>query len=295
MKSFFSSITQLVPVLVIMVSSAVSFGQDPLTVQILAIEGKVEVRRQTGGQPLIQPLALPVAIVVKPQDLLFPEDIIITGRNGRLVLALSDGSQVVIAPKRTIKVDNLTESPRNLINIIKGKARLQIERLGGKPNPYRVNTPTTIIAVRGTVFDVVVEDEKTDVYLHEGAVAVSNRQFPDQPLLLSPGSYTRVQPGGVPRLPIEFGEGQNDRNFRLKSRLPGVRPTPPSSAGRSPGTPEPSGQQNIDRSSSRTDGISNRPSTSVNGRNGGADGLGGGGIHSPSPTGSSRPRSGSRP
>lgn len=229
----------LLALLAILAPVGNGYAQEPFTVRILALEGKVEVRRPTAGQSVLNRLALPVSIAVKTQDQLFTGDMIITGRNGRVVLGLTDGSQVVVAPQTTLEIDDLSRSPRHLLNLIRGKARLQIEKLGGKPNPYRVNTPTTVIAVRGTIFDVLVNGDETEVYLHEGEVEVTNRQLPDQPLLLLAGRQTRVRGTSPPRSPQIFGPGRNDRAFRFKSRqLRSATPASRSGGGPTSGTPQ---------------------------------------------------------
>jgi len=183
-------------------------AQQLVSAKITAIEGQVEIRRYPSAQPV------PVKIAFKVDDRLSAGDTIITGKNGRLVLGLTDGSQAVIAPKSTVVIKDLSQSPRTLFEVIKGKTRVHIEKVGDQPNPYRVNTPTAVIAVRGTIFDVLVEDNETEVFLHEGEVAVTNLRLPDQPVFLSAGQTTRVLMLGPPRLPGVFKPGRNDGNFR---------------------------------------------------------------------------------
>src|SRR4029078_7551238 len=120
-----------------------------------------EIRRSSDSQPQIQKIAY------KVNDELRTGDTIITGKSGRFVLGLSDGSQAMIAPQTTVVIKDLSQSPRTLFNVIRGKTRIHIEKLGGQPNPYRVNTPTAVIAVRGTIFDVLVDGNETQVFLHE--------------------------------------------------------------------------------------------------------------------------------
>ena len=51
--------------------------------------------------------------------------------------------------------------------------RVKINHFGGKPNPYRMNSPTASIAVRGTEFSIQVDQQgQTQVVVYEGAVEV---------------------------------------------------------------------------------------------------------------------------
>jgi len=184
-------------------------AQDLLSARVLTIEGQVEIRRQLSGQARVQTIAF------KVEDELGAGDTIITGKGGRLVLGLSDGSQAVIAPKTTVVIKDLSQSPRALFNVIRGKTRIHIEKLGGRPNPYRVNTPTAVIAVRGTVFDVLVEGAETQVFLHEGEVEVTNPTLPDKAVFLFKGQMTRVSLQRAPNTPSEFKVGRNDAIFQI--------------------------------------------------------------------------------
>ncbi|HZS09053.1 MAG TPA: FecR family protein [Blastocatellia bacterium] len=183
-------------------------AQDLVSARVLSTEGQVEIRRQPDKGPRVQKIAY------KVDDEVRAGDTIITGKGGRLVLGLSDGSQAVIAAQTTVVVKDLTESPRTLFHVIKGRTRIHIEKLGGQPNPYRVNTPTAVIAVRGTIFDVLVNGDETQVFLHEGEVAVTNLTFPDQPVILRAGQMTRVLLQRLPARPGSFKIGRNDGTFK---------------------------------------------------------------------------------
>ena len=185
-------------------------AQDLVSARVLSIEGQVEIRRQGDDQALVQKIAF------KIEDELRAGDTIITGKNGRLALGLSDGSQAVIAPKTTVVIKDLSGSPRALFNVIRGKTRIHIEKLGGQPNPYRVNTPTAVIAVRGTIFDVLVKEDKTEIFLHEGEVAVTNQESPERAVSLSAGQMTSVQLRRTPNAPRRFKAGRNDAIFEIR-------------------------------------------------------------------------------
>jgi hypothetical protein len=200
--------SKLIPTLTILITASCVYAQDLVSARILAAEGPVEIRRRSNAQPQIQKIAF------KPNDEIYAGDAISTGRGGRLTLALSDGSQAIIAPQSTVVVENLTLTPRVLFRVLRGKARVHIEKLGGRPNPYRVNTPTAVIAVRGTIFDVIVDGSETEVYLHEGSVAIHNLASPDRIVLLAAGQMTKVFETRPPNNPNIFKIGRNDDVFR---------------------------------------------------------------------------------
>lgn len=201
-------------------------AQEPFRPFVLHFEGEVEILRAVDRSGSSTATVIKAGVDLRAREPLVPGDVITTGRNGRLVLGLPDGSQAIIAPKTTVRVEQLDATPRTLFQLLKGKTRVQIEKLGGQPNPYRINTPTTVIAIRGTIFDVAVDQEKTEVFLLEGEVEVSNSSFPDQILRLNAGQSTRVPRLRPPLPPRDFRPGKNDGNFRLRSAPNGPpRPT----------------------------------------------------------------------
>ena len=72
--------------------------------------------------------------------------------------------------------------------------KVHIQKLGGQPNYNRVRTPTAVISVRGTVFDVAVEDEDdtTLVSVDEGQVVVRHLLKPGPDRVLNAGDWVRV-------------------------------------------------------------------------------------------------------
>jgi hypothetical protein len=189
-------------------------AQALVSARILSSEGPVEIERRAEGQPTL------TKIVHRVNDELLAGDLIKTLKGGRLVVGLSDGSQAIIGEKTTVEITDLSQTPRTIFNVLRGKTRIKIEKMGGRPNPYRVNTPTAVIAVRGTLFDVFVKEAETQVFVHEGEVAVSSTQTPERPVILSPGFRTRVQQTQPPDAPTHFQPGLNNDTF--KPRPPGA-------------------------------------------------------------------------
>jgi hypothetical protein len=154
-------------------------------------------------------------------DELFAGDVIKTLKGGRLALGLADGSQAIIGEKTIIEIMDLSKSPRTIFNVLRGRTRVRVEKVGGRPNPYRVNTPTTVIAVRGTLFDLFVTEKETQVFVLEGEVAVSNFARPDVIIILSPGLRTRVQQTQPPQSPSPFRPARNNETFKAQPREAG--------------------------------------------------------------------------
>ncbi|MDQ3323118.1 MAG: FecR family protein, partial [Acidobacteriota bacterium] len=91
--------------------------------------------------------------------ILAPGHEIDTRGGGRVVIDLSDGSQVVVLPGSRLVVGDYRNagSLRELLQITLGRIRVKINHFKNKPNPYRIKSPTASIAVRGTEFEVTVE------------------------------------------------------------------------------------------------------------------------------------------
>jgi hypothetical protein len=142
--------------------------------------------------PGLAPLALTAGYILNPGDR------IDTRGGGRVVIDLSDGSMVVVAPESvvTLKDYRAAASLRELFGITLGMVRVKINHFAGKPNPYRMNSPTASIAVRGTEFSIEVDAEgATQVVVYEGAVEVASLTNPDRRVLIEAGRGVLVQGG----------------------------------------------------------------------------------------------------
>jgi hypothetical protein len=150
----------------------------------------------TGQAVLLTPGLAP--LVLTTGYILNPGDRIDTRGGGRVVIDLSDGSIVVVAPESivTLKDYRAAASLRELFDIALGMVRVRINHFGGKPNPYRMNSPTASIAVRGTEFSIEVDAEgTTQVVVFEGAVEVVSIADPNRRVLIEAGRGVLVQAG----------------------------------------------------------------------------------------------------
>jgi hypothetical protein len=123
-----------------------------------------------------------------------PKQIIVTGADGFAILQVSDGSTFEVYPNARVTFRANPGNWKDLLDLWLGRVKVHIEKLSGQPNHNRVRTPTAVISVRGTIFDVAMEDgDSTLVSVEEGQVAVQHALLPaNEPRLVNPGEYIRV-------------------------------------------------------------------------------------------------------
>ena len=128
---------------------------------VMVMSGDVSVLLDSSGYRT----ALNPCGSVKPQQVIKP------GADGYAKFQVSDGSTFEVFSNSEL-VFRKTYSIGDLLNVWMGKVKVYIQHLPGIPNPNNVTTPTALISVRGTVFDVEVEDLEgtTFVSLDEGIV-----------------------------------------------------------------------------------------------------------------------------
>jgi hypothetical protein len=125
-------------------------------------------------------------------DLIHPDQQIVTGPDGYAQFRIADGSTFEVFQNARVAFRDNRGNWRDLLEIFLGKVKISIEHLGGS-NPNSVRTPTAVIAVRGTVFDIDVEDSDatTLVLCEEGRVEVTHLIQPGSQIL-NPGEWVRV-------------------------------------------------------------------------------------------------------
>jgi hypothetical protein len=149
-----------------------------------------------------------------------------TGPGGTVMLELPDGSYMVVSENTTLTIqDYWNGNLKSLVNILVGKVRFYIQRLGGRPNPYRVTTPTALIAVRGTTFDVSMDESLVaEIRCLDGSVTVESIGLSDREVILESGRKTLVRPGEYPLTPVANDQAlETNRVIRIvKKSAPAV-------------------------------------------------------------------------
>ncbi len=123
-----------------------------------------------------------------------PRQLIVTGADGYARFQVSDGSTFEVFQNSKVVFRETPGDWKHLINIFIGRIKVFVQHAPGIPNPNNVTSPTAVVSVRGTVFDVVVEDDDgtTFITVDEGQVAVRNLTAAGNPAILNPGDSIRV-------------------------------------------------------------------------------------------------------
>ncbi len=206
---------RVLPLLLLLVLPSALWAQS--VVRVSSVAGQAEWRAASSTNF--------VALKSGSQQILQVGDELKTGPDGaQIILETPDGSYMVISENTKLVIDDFWSSNfRSLINLMIGKVRFFIQKQGGRPSPYRVTTPTALIAVRGTIFEVTVDQAQiAEVWCFEGQVAVESVGLSDREVILNPGRKTLVRPGEYPLTPV------NNSQPTAKNRvIPVVKKTVP--------------------------------------------------------------------
>ena len=154
---------------------------------------------------------------IAPCGIVDQQQVIKTGPDGYAKFQVSDGSTFEVFPNSEVTFRK-TYGIGDLLNVWMGKVKVYIQHFPGVPNPNNVTTPTALISVRGTIFDVEVQDldGTTFVTLDEGLVDVRHLRVVSGVVRLNPGESIQVLPN-TPLVPLA-----HDRGLILRQMLRGL-------------------------------------------------------------------------
>src|SRR5580700_9808804 len=182
-----SGIHGLIGALLVAATAPSSFAQlfpasPDAAAKVISMTGEVSVLKDS------QPWALNIGDQVQMQQ------VILTGPDGYAKLQTSDGSTFEVYPSSNVIFRKNPGSLQDLLDIFVGRVKFHIQRLGGQPNPNRIMTPTAVISVRGTIFDVSIndDDETTIVSVEEGSVEVRHALKPGAAKIVNAGESLHV-------------------------------------------------------------------------------------------------------
>jgi hypothetical protein len=160
-------------------------AQDP-SARVIEMNGQVSVMSDVNGY----------AKALNQGDLIQPQRLIVTGPDGYARLqVVSDGSTFEVFPNSRVMYRENRGNWMDLLNVYLGRIKVFItHKPGGNPN--QVSSPTAVISVRGTIFDVEVKDDETTIIsVDEGLVMVKNTTALSNLIPVGAGESLTVIPG----------------------------------------------------------------------------------------------------
>jgi hypothetical protein len=155
-------------------------------------------------------------------DPLFQDETLVTGAKGSGEFRLNDDTRLALGPGARLTLDELVYEPAEstptvVLNLVEGAFRFMTGKLD--PTAYKIKAGGASLAVRGTIFDVYVDEEEgVAVLLHEGAVAVCGAGgFCQQHKAV--GRVIRVTRSGILSTPLEWSDTLMP-GFTLKRAFP---------------------------------------------------------------------------
>ena len=141
------------------------------------------------------------------------DELIEVGADGTGEIRLRDNTQLALGPGSRLLLDEFVYKPdisggAIVLNLVRGSFRF-ITGIAAKP-AYVIRTPSAAITVRGTIFDVYVQNSGMSwLLLIEGAIEVCNERG-DCGLHDEPGKLIRITPDGDVGNPVKWASLQKD-------------------------------------------------------------------------------------
>jgi hypothetical protein len=134
-----------------------------------------------------------------------PAETTITTGNGRILLRLEDGSQILVNSKTHIVLKQPSPTSWQHLQLLLGKIKAEIQKLTGGAPSFQIGTPSAVITVRGTRFYVRVDKHKTTrVDVEEGVVEVESLKHLGKPVQVKAGFSDTVKKDSAPEVPKEM-------------------------------------------------------------------------------------------
>ncbi len=145
---------------------------------------------------------------VKVGSKILPGETVVSGKDSRAKIVMSDRNVMNISPETTLKIEQYTNDAKTgeknvQLNLIDGKARNNVEqKYDGEKSKFIMKTATAVAGVRGTQFFVAynARSQMTQVVTLKGQVAfapVSIDGSVGQPVMVNKGQATSVAAGAA--------------------------------------------------------------------------------------------------
>jgi ferric-dicitrate binding protein FerR (iron transport regulator) len=141
------------------------------------------------------------SFVPASREMTLPPGSTITTEKGSALLLLSDGSQILVKNNSNVVLKSPEQTGQHYLEVLMGRIRAAVTKRIQGAQPFRLGTPSAVITVRGTKFEVSVNKRLvTQVEVFEGIVEVAGFG-PGAPVTLRPGYFTQVPQNHAPEQP----------------------------------------------------------------------------------------------
>ncbi len=141
-------------------------------------------------------------------DPVLTKDLVITGKQSRTKLTLTDDSLLNIGQNSKVEITEflLEKNKRqSIVSVKTGALHTKVEKFLDPQSKFEVHTPTAVAGARGTEWlTVVTENPGTSIYAISQSVSVFNPAFPAQVVTVNAGNFTTVLAGAIPTAPAPF-------------------------------------------------------------------------------------------
>jgi FecR protein len=220
MKELSHRVAVLLVLIALNASGQQAAPQQPTSLPV----GSATVADLRGDVSLRSPKGDPLAPRIG--QVLDPESTIETG-NGSILLTTHDGSQALVKSHSRVVLKSPEVGLGLCLELIIGKLMAKVQKRMGEDPPFRMGTPSAVITVRGTRFEVrVTKDKRTYVEVFEGVVEVRGIMVGGRSVLIRPGFSTDVQYERDPQQPRNRIEGTSDLDGQVSNQPGGESERP---------------------------------------------------------------------
>lgn len=124
---------------------------------------------------------------------LLPAETQINTEDGRILLRLADGSDLLVRSNTRLVLKQPETNGWRYVQVVIGRVRAEIQKRLGTTPGFQIGTPSAVISVRGTSFDVEVNRTGlTEVDVREGVVQLDSVKGMGESVLIRAGFSSRV-------------------------------------------------------------------------------------------------------
>lgn len=216
----------------LLLTFSVSFANaaDSVHGVLRVVKGDVQIKSAKDGK----------SIRARLGEKVFPQDTVITGKDARVKIVMTDNNEINISPDSQMVIQNYVYNPEKgqkdvLLNVIYGKVRSKVEQTyDGKTTKFQVKTPSAVAGVRGTDFMTSFNNKNgsTQVVTFHGKVEFGvpgPNGVINSPVMVQPGQMSSLAAGQTPQTPSAMPKEQlakTDMDSKADDRVPAAQQTP---------------------------------------------------------------------